>query len=401
VASTDGPSAVTESPRVHPVIERLGATSWRLIGIGIVFVAAIWLLARLWVIVLAVAVAVLFARALNPPAEWLRRRGLPPALVAASVMLGFGLLLAAIVASLVPAVTSEFDDLGPTIDDAVDDVEQWLVEDSPFDVSRQDIQDFRDQADDRVGDILSNSSGTVISGTMVVFEVVTALVLAIITSFFILKDGGRFGKWTVSLLPERHRPVVTRLAGRAWRTLGGYLRGSALLGIIEGTVIGLTVFLVGGHLAVPVAIVTFFAAFVPFAGAIVAGLVAILVTLVTAGVGAAVVVAIVALLVQQFDNDLLAPLVFGRSLELHPLIVLFSLAGGGAILGPIGAVFAVPVSAVVINVIAEARAVSREPATADSAAGSTDRGAGDDRTADRPTGSREPAPEDPPATDPG
>jgi predicted PurR-regulated permease PerM len=342
------------------VIDRLGATSWRLIGIGIVLAAGFWLLAKLWVIVLALAVAVLFARALNGPAEWLRRRGLPPALVAATVIVGFGLVMAGIVASLVPAVAAEFDDLGPTVDDAVDDIERWLVEDSPFDVSRQDIEDFRDQADDRISDYLSSSSGTLINGTMVAFEVLTALVLALITSFFILKDGGRFGQWTVSLLPERHRPLATRLATRAWRTLGGYLRGSAMLGLIEGTIIGLTVFLVGGHLAVPVAVVTFFAAFIPFAGAIVAGLLAVLVTLVTAGFGAAVVVGIVALLVQQFDNDLLAPLVFGRSLELHPLIVLFSLAGGGALLGPIGAVFAVPVSAVVINVIAEARAASAE-----------------------------------------
>jgi putative heme transporter len=363
VASTERPAAADEggeARRVHPLIDRLGATSWRLIGIGIVLAVAFWLLAKLWVIVLALAVAVLFARALNGPAEWLRRRGLPPALVAATVIVGFGLVMAGIVASLVPAVAAEFDDLGPTVDDAVDDIERWLVEDSPFDVSRQDVEDFRDQADDRVSEYLSSSSGTLINGTMVFFEVVTALVLALITSFFILKDGGRFGQWTVSLLPERHRPLVTRLATRAWRTLGGYLRGSAMLGLIEGTIIGLTVFLVGGHLAVPVAVVTFFAAFIPFAGAIVAGLLAVLVTLVTAGPGAAIVVGIVALIVQQFDNDLLAPLVFGRSLELHPLIVLFSLAGGGALLGPIGAVFAVPVSAVVINVIAEARAASVE-----------------------------------------
>jgi putative heme transporter len=363
VASTERPAAAGEggeTRRVNPVIDRLGATAWRLIGIGIVLAAAFWLLARLWVVVLALAVAVLFARALNGPAEWLRRRGLPPALVAATVIVGFGLLIAAIVASLVPAVTAEFDDLGPTVDNAVDDIERWLVEDSPFDVSRKEVEDFRDEAGDRIGDYLSSSSGTLISGTLVVFEVVTALVLALITSFFILKDGGRFGQWTVSLLPERHRPLATRLATRAWRTLGGYLRGSALLGLIEGVIIGLTVFLVGGHLAVPVAVVTFFAAFVPFAGAIVAGVLAVLVTLVTGGFGAAVVVGVVALLVQQFDNDLLAPLVFGKSLELHPLIVLFSLAGGGALLGPVGAFFAVPVSAVVINVIAEARAASAE-----------------------------------------
>jgi putative heme transporter len=316
------------------------------------------------VIVVAVAIAVLFSRALHPAAEQLRRLGLRPALVAATTLLGFGLLMGGIIAALVPAVASEFEDLGPTIERSIDDVEDWLVEDSPFDVSRRDIREFRDQADDRVGDALSSSSGQVVSRTMVVFELVTALVLALITSFFILKDGGRFGQWTLTLLPERRRALVSRLANRAWRTLGGYLRGSATLGVVEGAIIGLTVWIVGGHLAVPVAVVTFFAAFIPFAGAIVAGAIAVLVTLVTAGFGPAVAVAVVALLVQQLDNDLLAPIVFGRSLELHPLVVLFSLAGGSALMGPIGAVFAVPISAVVINVIAEARAHALDDAAA-------------------------------------
>jgi len=358
VASTTEGSALAGRPRVHPVIDWLGVTAWRLIGIGIVFVAALWVLAKLWVIVVAVAIAVLFARALHPAAERLRRLGLRPALVAATTILGFALLMGGIIAALVPSVASEFEDLGPTIERSIDDVEDWLVEDSPFDVSRRDIREFRDQADERVGDALSSSSGQVVSRTLVVFELVTALVLALITSFFILKDGGRFGQWTLTLLPERRRALVTRLGSRAWRTLGGYLRGSATLGVVEGVIIGLTVWIVGGHLAVPVAIITFFAAFIPFAGAIVAGAIAVLVTLVTAGLGPAIAVGVVALLVQQLDNDLLAPIVFGRSLELHPLVVLFSLAGGSALMGPVGAVFAVPISAVVVNVIAEARAAS-------------------------------------------
>jgi predicted PurR-regulated permease PerM len=338
VASTTEGPAPAGRPRVHPAIDWLGVTAWRLIGIGIVFVASLWLLARLWVIV-----------------------------VAAATILGFALVVAGIVGALVPAVAAEFEDLGPTIEQSIDDVEDWVVEDSPFDVSRRDVREFRDQADDRLSDALSSSSGQVVSRTMVVFEFVTALVLALITSFFILKDGGRFGQWTLTLLPERRRALVSRLANRAWRTLGGYLRGSATLGVVEGAIIGLTVWIVGGHLAVPVAVVTFFAAFIPFAGAIVAGAIAVLVTLVTAGFGPAVAVAVVALLVQQLDNDLLAPIVFGRSLELHPLIVLFSLAGGSALMGPVGAVFAVPISAVVINVIAEARASSLDDAEAGNA----------------------------------
>jgi predicted PurR-regulated permease PerM len=341
----------------YPVVARLGAYSWWTIGIGIVLLAVLWVMARLWVLVLAGAVAALLSRALDPPARYLRARGLPRALVAATVLLGFILVLAGIVALLVPSIANEFDDLGPTIEDAIDDVENWLVEDSPFDVSRQDVQDFRDEADDRVGDILQSQSGTLISGTILVFEVFAGIVLALVTTFFILKDGDRFGDWFVARFPQHRRDLTGRLGARAWRTLGGYLRGSATLGLIEGIIIGGTVWLVGGSLAIPVGVITFFAAFVPFAGALIAGVIAVLVTLVTAGFGGAVVVAIVALVVQQLDNDLLAPWVFGRNLELHPLIVLVAITAGGTLFGAFGAFLAVPVSAVLINILAESRVV--------------------------------------------
>lgn len=340
---------------VHPLVAKLGAYSWRLIAIAIVGWGLLWLVTRLWMLLLAGAVAALLSRALDLPARSLRRTPLPPALVAATVLLGFLLLLAGIMAVLVPSIASEFDDLGPTIEDAVDSLEDWLVEDSPFDVSRQDIEDFRDQASDSVADALQSQSGAVVSGTLLVFEVFTGLVLALIATFFILKDGERFARWVHAHFPDDRQDVTGRMAARAWRTLGGYLRGSATLGVVEGFTIGLTVQLVGGSLAIPVAVITFFAAFLPFVGAVVAGIVAVLVTLVTAGFAQAVIVAAVALLVQQFDNDLLAPVVFGRNLELHPLTVLVAITAGGTLFGLFGAFLAVPVSAVAINVVAEAR----------------------------------------------
>jgi putative heme transporter len=372
-AGSHDPEAVRRRTWVNPTVDRLGAYSWRLIGIGIVGLAAIWLVTQLWVVGLALGIAVLVSRALDPVASRLHRRGWRPGLVAFTVMLGFALVVAGILAALVPAIASEFEDLGPTIEDAIDDIERWLVEDSPFDVSRQDIRDFRSGLDDRVEQLLNDSNTSVVDTTLVVFEVVTALVLAVITTFFMLKDGDRFGRWTLSLLPAERRPLVNRLASRAWQTLGGYLRGAAMLGILEGTIIGLTLWIVGGSLALPVAVITFFAAFVPFVGAVVAGSIAVMVALVTAGFGGAVAVLVVAVLVQQLDNDLLAPVVFGRSLDLHPLIVLFAITSGSALMGLAGAFFAVPVTAVVVNVLAEARLAAAErgdPATPASATAS-------------------------------
>jgi predicted PurR-regulated permease PerM len=349
----------------------------------------------LWVVVLAVAVATLFARGMNPVAVWLRARGLKPALVAATIMIGFALLMAGIIAALVPAVANEFDELGPTIDKSIDDLEDWLVDDSPFDVSRADVRNFREDAGDRVSDTFSSSSqSSIVQGTTVAFEVITALILSAITSFFILKDGERFGRWLQSFVPDRHQPLTTRLARKAWWTLGGYLKGAAILGLVEGVIMALTVWLAGGTLAVPVGVITFFAAFIPFAGGVVAGAIAVLVTLVTGGLGGALIVLVVAIVVQQLDNDLLAPFIYGKGLELHPLVVLFALAGGSALMGPVGALFAVPVSAVTINVIAEARLARREGDVAPSLLGEEE---ADDVTLDSdgsaPPGAEAPNPE--------
>lgn len=357
---TPPPRPAGGGARVHPVVVTAGAYAWRLIGIGIVGWAVLRLMTALWVLVLAGAVALLLGRALDPVANVLRRRGLPPALVAAVTLVGFLVVLAGIVSLLVPSIVDEFRDLGPTLEKSIDDLEDWLVNDSPFDISRQDVNEFRQESGTRVRDALESQSGTVVSGTVVAFEVITGLVLALVTTFFVLKDGDRFGRWLLTFVPEHRRPLARRLAAKSWATLGGYLRGSATLGLIEGTIIGTTVWLVGGALAVPVAVITFFAAFLPFAGAVLAGAVAVLVTLVSAGFTPAVIVLVVAVLVQQFDNDLLAPIVFGRNLELHPLIVLGAIVAGSTLFGAFGAVLAVPVTAVTLNVVAEWRAHNRE-----------------------------------------
>ena len=108
------------------------------------------------------------------------------------------------------------------------------------------------------------------------------------------------------------------MAGAAWSTLGRYLLGAAALGLVESIIMGTTLVLVGADVVLPVVALTFAAAFFPFVGAIVAGLAATAVTLVAGGPQAAAIVAGVALLIQQFDNELLAPVIYSRALPHAP-----------------------------------------------------------------------------------
>jgi predicted PurR-regulated permease PerM len=350
----------TQRPEVHPLIDRLAGYSWRLLVIAAAAVGIFWLIGRLWVVFLPLVIATLLTRALDAPATRLRLLGWRPGLVAAVVLLAFLAVLAVTVTLIGVAVEGEVDDLGPTVSEAIDDLEDWLVEDAPFDVSREDIEEFRADARDSIGNALRSSTGGLVSGAIVAVEILVSLILGLIVTFFALKDGERFARWSQHQLPTERQALAERLGRRAWTTLGGYLRGAALLGLVEGVVIGATIALVGGRLAVPVGVITFLLAFIPFAGAIAAGALAVLVTLATAGASAALVVLVVAVAVQQLDNDLLAPLVYGRSLQIHPVVVLLALAGGGALFGPAGTFLAVPVTAVAVNLLAEARLAGRE-----------------------------------------
>ena len=357
---TDPTGADRPPARVHPLVVLLAGYGWRLLILGAVVVATYRVLAELWVLVLTVVVALYLARVLDPPVRWLRSRGLAPALAALAGLAAFFAAVGLIGWLVVPRMADEFSELGPTLTEATDDVEQWLVEDAPFDVSEQDIADVRDRVGEAISQSTETSGGSLVSGAVAVVEVLTGLILAMVTTFFILKDGPRFQRWCTDRLPVDRRDEARRMGARAWSTLGGYLRGVTVLGTMEGIVLGVTITLVGGSLALPVAIVTFVAAFVPIVGAVVASVVAVLVALATAGVGPAVIVAVVAIVVQQLDNDLLSPVVYGRTLELHPLVVLFSIVAGVALFGLAGTILAVPLTAIVVNVLAEARAAEAE-----------------------------------------
>jgi predicted PurR-regulated permease PerM len=364
VARREGPESdivvVPEGPRLDIVavinrwVELLAAYAWRLLVIAAAAVGVLWLVAEMWVAFAALAVAVLLTRALAAPRAWLGRR-LPRGAAAGIALLGLLVVGGGVVAGISVAVAGQLSDLGPTVSEAIDDIEEWVVEESPFDVSRADIDEFRASLGERFSSSVRDSSGSIVSGALVAAEVGLSLLLALIITFFALKDGDRFVAWVRGALPAEHRPAADRIARRAWATLGGYLRGAALLGVVEGTIIAITLWLVGAELAVPMGVLTLVAAFVPFAGAIAAGAVAVLVALATGGVTAAVVVLVVALVVQQVDNDLLAPVVYGRALDLHPVVILLAITGGAALFGIAGGVLAVPVVAVAWNAVAEAR----------------------------------------------
>lgn len=352
-ASASSPTAPPETRLAVPrVLAVAAAWAWRIAIVALVVVGALWLLREARVVVVPIVLALFLTRAMSPVSARLRDRGWPAGLAVAVTMVVSAVLLAVLIAVAVRSLADEADSLGPTITAAIDDIEDWVVEDSPFDISRSDADSARQRLADGLQELVrTGSDGAIAERATVVGEVVTGAVLTVVLTFFLMRDGRRLANWTVERSDDDRAGRVRRSLDAAWRTLAGYLRGAAILGVTEAIIIGITLWIVGADLVTAVMILTVLAAFVPVLGAAVAGVVAVLVALVTAGTGAAIAVAIVALLVQQFDNDLLAPVIYGRALALHPAAVLVSVVTGGALFGIAGTVLAVPLVAVTVNVI--------------------------------------------------
>lgn len=331
-------------------LETAAAWSWRLLVVGTAILATVLLLARLRVVVLPLFAAVLLATALRPPARFLERRGLPAGLATALAFLGFFAVLGGIGTLVARPLADEVKQLGPVLSTGFDDVQKWLVE-GPLSLEQAQIDQFRQRA----GDSLQKAGPGLIAPAVALVEVLAGTLLALVTSFFLLKDGAELERAALRRLPEAHRERAKRAAHAARRALAGYLRGAAALGALEGTIIALAIVIVGGRLAIPVLLLTFVGAFVPVVGAIASGAVATLVTLVTAGPKEAAIIGVVALVIQQLDNDLLAPFVYGRSVQLHPLAILLSIATGATLAGIAGTFIAVPVTAVVVAVASALR----------------------------------------------
>jgi predicted PurR-regulated permease PerM len=326
-------------------LDDAAAWSWRLLVVAATVLATVLLLARLRLVVLPLFAALLLATALRPVARFLEQRRIPRGFATLLAFLAFFAVLGAIGTLVGKGLGNEVKQVGPTVTKGIDDVQRWLVE-GPLSLEQAQIDQLRQQATDSA----RKAGPGLIAPAVAVIEVLAGILLALITSFFLVKDGPELEEKALRRFPERHRATAKRAGRAARRALGGYLKGAATLGALEGVVIAVTIAIVGGRLAVPMLLLTFLGAFIPVVGAILSGTAAALVTLVTAGPKEAVIVAIVALVVQQLDNDLLAPFIYGRSVSLHPLAILLSIATGATLGGIAGTFLAVPVLAVIVAV---------------------------------------------------
>jgi putative heme transporter len=306
-------------------------------------VVVVYGLIQLKLVVIPLLIALVLAAALNPLVAFLRRHRVPGALATWIVFVAAIVVLGGVVTGMVFAVRSEWAELVASAVGGLDRLRQFVVA-GPIPVGQQGL----DEALTAVVDFTASPSfgAGALLGISAATQVVTGAVLVAVILYFFLQDGARIWAFVLSRFHGETLEKLLTSGTTTLHVLGGYVRGTAVVALLEAVVIGVTLLVLRVPLALPLSVLIFLGGFIPIVGAALIGGVAVLVALVANGPVVALVVVAVVVAINQLDGRVLQPMVLGRALSLHPLVVLLALAAGGILSGVVGAVLAVPLTAV-------------------------------------------------------
>ncbi|MCQ6271245.1 AI-2E family transporter [Pseudarthrobacter sp. R1] len=327
---------------------RVGIRSAQVLLILTVAVVSVYALMQIKLLVIPILIALILAAAIGPFVNMLRRRGLRGGLATGIAFIGLLLVLGGVGTVIYYSVRNQWGELAQQAASGLDELERFLltgpipIEQAQLDQAREGIVQFATSSQVRSG---------AITGLSVVTEFIAGASLVIIILFFFLKDGAKIWNFFLRPFSGEREAKLRRVGKRTLEVLGGYVRGTAIVALVDTVAIGAALLILQVPLAIPLALIVFIGAFVPLVGATVAGILAALVALVANGPVVALIVVAVVIAVNQLEGDLLQPIVMGKSLQLHALVILMALTAGTILAGIVGAVLSVPLAAVAWAII--------------------------------------------------
>jgi predicted PurR-regulated permease PerM len=292
-------------------------------------------------------VAALIATQLLPLIELATRRGVPRGLAVAGGMLGVVGIGVGLSWLFLDSLFGNLGSVGDDISEGVDEVIAWLQ--SHNDWVRQNEQQIRDFLESILPAAKTAAEGLLtgaLGGLSFAAQIISGALLLIVYLLYIVTSGDSIWAWIQRRTSPRSRDRVAAGGKAAWSAAGGYIRGIALIALIDTVVITIGMLVIGTPHVGTLALLTFVALFIPILGAWVSGAVTVLVTLAAVGTGGAIAMAVVILVGQQLDSMFVTPLVYQQTVNLHPIVTLTGVIVGSQLLGIVGAFLAVPMIAV-------------------------------------------------------
>jgi predicted PurR-regulated permease PerM len=312
-----------------------------------IVVIIVYAATRLQLVVVPVLLALIVASAFRPVVRLLEKH-MPRVLAAIISLLAGVIVFGGVITIAVFQVQSQFSTLQKSVSSGINTVADF-VQNGPLNIGAKQISDVQKTLVDFVTSAQFGSGA--LAGVSTAAELLTGAVLTVIVLFYFMKDGPMIWAFLITPFQPVMHAKLRRAGNSAVETLGGYVRGTAIIALVDSVFIGVAMLILQVPLAIPLAILVFIGAFIPLVGATATGIIAALVTLVTNGLTAAIVVAIVVIAVQQIEGNFLSPFVMGKSLKLHGLVVLLALTAGTILGGIFGTLISVPAAAVAWAVI--------------------------------------------------
>ena len=344
---------------ISTVLAVLGIT----IGVALLL-QVIWIARQVltWVLI-----AVFLALAMNPAVEWLQSHGLKRRAAATAVV--FLLVLAAIAgigALFVPTLIDEVNNLADALPGYVEDLTAGR---GPLGFLQEDyhvVDRVRDAVEEGGAARVLGLSGTAIAITKGILTVIVAVVTIAFMTFFMLLEGPGWIERFYSLLPADRQERWRQMGLDIYRTVGGYVSGNLFISVIAGVSSTVLLLILGVPFAVALGLVVAILDLIPLAGATLAAIIVGTVAFLSEGWVKGLIVIAFFILYQQLENHLIQPVVYSRTVQLSPLVILVAVLIGSQLAGVLGALAAIPVAGaiqvVLLSWLRERRKQSAEPA---------------------------------------
>jgi len=324
-------------------LRNAAAVGWRvavsvLLGAVVVAVAT-----ALSTVTASILIAVIVAATFAPFVLGLRNRGWSRTAAAAAVTVGAVVIVLGTLLLITLAFVPYLPDVANWVREGIADVEQALADASIPPETIAAVDDAAAEVQQAVG-----AAAGVIAGGLA--NAATIGLLALFLTFFFLQDGDKAWGWAFHATTGRARERIWSAGNDALERVGGYLRGTAILAATDAVSDFIFLWLLGVPLAAPLAVLVFFGGFIPYVGGFITTTVLVLVTLASNGPRDVIILLVLITIMNLIQGNLLSPIVYGKTVNIHPALVLVALPAGAAIGGILGLFAAIPLVAMVLAV---------------------------------------------------
>jgi predicted PurR-regulated permease PerM len=327
------------------VIDVPTRTIVRVIALVLVAAAAVKILDAVSHVLTWIAVSLFLAVALEPVVR-VTERWMSRTWAVLTVFAGLLALVALFLAVLIIPIATQIDDLRAAAPGYLQRLErnQTIRDLNQRYKLVQKAQDAAKQAPAQV----FGAAGRFVNG-------VVATLTVLFLTLFLMFELPAMSRGLLSLLSEEQAARVRLVSADVNRSIGGYVLGNLAISVVAGATVGISLWILGVPYAAALAVFMGVCDLVPLVGATIGALAAIGVAFAAQGVTAGIVMIVVNVVYQQFENHILQPIVYRKTVQLSAFLVLVAVLIGGELMGVLGALVAIPIAGSIQLVVREIR----------------------------------------------